>query len=231
MAMVTGSVAMRAAGAELELLPDHAVYWSAVSTLLIADPHFGKAATFRAAGIFVPEETTAMTLARLDALLHATDARRIIFLGDFLHAPEGRHPATLSAIDEWRTGHSSVGMLLVRGNHDRRAGDPPASMQIECVDGPLLEGPFALAHHPTVVAGAYVLAGHVHPGARLFGAGRERARISCFWFGRQGAVLPAFGEFTGLADIAPSPGDRVWVTTGEEVIAVSPVGSRRFSGN
>ena len=219
--LLTGALEIDVASEVLDLLPDHAVHWRGASTLFVADPHFGKAATFRAAGIFVPEETTAMTLTRLDTLLHATSARRIVFLGDFLHAREGRQPATLGAIDEWRAGHASVTMLLVRGNHDRRAGDPPESFAIECVDGPVIEGPFALAHHPTRVPGAYVLAGHVHPGARLYGAGRERARLSCFWFGRECAVLPAFGEFTGLADIEAEPGDRVWVTTGEEVIAVA----------
>ena len=221
---MTGAIAMFVAGEELELLPDHAVFWRGAQTLLIADPHFGKAATFRAAGIFVPEETTAMSLTRLDSLVFATGARRIVFLGDFLHAREGRHPSTLGAIDEWRAGHSSVAMLLVRGNHDKRAGDPPKSLEIECVDGPKLDGPFALAHHPVRVSGAYVLAGHVHPGARLSGAGRERARVPCYWFGSEYAVLPAFGEFTGLANIDAEAGDRVWVTTGEEVIAVSEVG-------
>jgi DNA ligase-associated metallophosphoesterase len=218
---MSGSVSVEANGESFELLPDRAVYWPRASTLLVADPHFGKAATFRAAGIFVPEETTTATLARLDALLSATRAQRIIFLGDFLHAREGRHPATLDAINTWRAMHDSVAMLLVRGNHDRRAGDPPASLQIECVDGPHLEMPLALAHHPAIVTGAYVLAGHVHPGARLHGAGREHARVPCFWFGRECAVLPAFGEFSGLANIEALPVDRVWVTTGEEVIAVT----------
>ena len=229
--MMTGSVSMKAAGEELELLPDHAAYWYAASTLLIADPHFGKAAAFRAAGIFVPEETTAMTLTRLDTLLLVTRARRIVFLGDFLHAREGRHPATLAAIDEWRAGHEPVDMLLVRGNHDRRAGDPPESLNIACVDGPVIEGPFALAHHPTTASGAYVLAGHLHPGARLYGSGRERVRAPCFWFGRGCAVLPAFGEFTGLADIEAQPTDRVWVTTGEEVIPIDSVSIPRRSAN
>jgi DNA ligase-associated metallophosphoesterase len=217
----TGAVNVDVCGEALELLPDRVVHWRAKSSLLVADPHFGKAATFRAAGIYVPEETTTATLSRLDAVIAETGARRIVFLGDFLHAREGRHPATFDAIGIWRAKHESIAMLLVRGNHDRRAGDPPASLQIECVDGPHIEQPFAFAHHPVPVAGAYVLAGHIHPGARLRGAGRESARVPCFWFGREIAVLPAFGEFTGLATIEAHPGDRVWVTTGQEVISVA----------
>jgi metallophosphoesterase superfamily enzyme len=48
----------------------------------------------------------------------------------------------------------------------------------------------------------------------------HRERLACFWFGRDAAVLPAFGEFTGCAEIDPNPGDRVWVIAGSEVIAV-----------
>ena len=218
---VPGSISMSVRGEELQLLADRAVHWVRASTLLIADPHFGKAATFRAAGIFVPSGTTAAALDRLDALLGATGAHRIVFLGDFLHAREGRHPSTLASIDEWRTKHASIDMLLVRGNHDRRAGDPPSSLRIACVEGPHMEAPFALAHHPAHVNGAYVLAGHVHPAARMHGAGREHARLPCFRFGAHCAVLPAFGEFTGLADVEAGSGDRIWVTTGTEVIALA----------
>jgi len=219
--VLPGAIAITVRGEELHLLPDRAAFWPSASTLLVADPHFGKAATFRAAGIFVPEETTGAALARLDTLLRATRATRVIFLGDFLHARAGRHPATLDSIDAWRAAHGETSMLLVRGNHDRRAGDPPRSLRIECVDGPHSEGPFAFAHHPASVAGAYVLAGHVHPGALVRGAARERARVPCFLFEAEIAVLPAFGEFTGLADVEAREDDRIWITTGTDVIELT----------
>jgi metallophosphoesterase superfamily enzyme len=38
--------------------------------------------------------------------------------------------------------------VLVRGNHDSRAGDPPASLGIRVVDEPFAVGPFAACHHP-----------------------------------------------------------------------------------
>jgi hypothetical protein len=34
-------------------------------------------------------------------------------------------------------------------------------------------------------------------------------------------VFPAFGEFTGLADVSPEPGDRVWVVVDDVVMPVS----------
>ena len=208
------------AGERLALLGDRAAYWEREGTLLVADPHFGKAASFRAAGVFVPETTTDATLARLDVLLRDTGATRLVFLGDFLHAREGRHPRTIDALNAWRRTHAGVVMTLVRGNHDAKAGDPPRELDIECVTAPLLLAPFALVHHPTPVEGHYAIGGHIHPGAVLGGRGRQKLFLPCFWFGAAVGVLPAFGEFTGLAEISPASGDRVYVAADGEVVQV-----------
>ena len=218
--VLDGSLRTTVAGEELVLLAERAVYWPARATLLVADPHFGKAAAFRFAGLFVPPGTTAASLSRLSRLIVATGARRIVFLGDFLHAAEGRSGQMFEAVAGWRQSHAAIEMMLVRGNHDRRAGDPPSEVRMEVVDGPVVEGPFALVHHPVVVAGSYVLAGHIHPCVTMRGRGKERERLACFWFGRETGVLPAFGEFTGCAEISPLEGERVWVVAGGEVIAV-----------
>ena len=209
------------AGETIELCPERAAYWPSRRTLFVADPHFGKAAAFRALGVRVPRGTTGGALTRLDALVERLAPVRIEFLGDFLHAREGRNAETFGALAEWRALHPNIAMRLVRGNHDRRAGDPPDDVGIECADGPIAEPPFALAHHPTRVSGAYVLAGHVHPCALLVGRGRQRERLPCFLIGSTTAVLPAFGEFTGCAEVTPNEGDTVWVVAGGEVVSVS----------
>ena len=46
------------AGEDLLLLPEKAVYWPAEQMLIVADIHFGKAASFRALGVPVPRGTT-----------------------------------------------------------------------------------------------------------------------------------------------------------------------------
>jgi DNA ligase-associated metallophosphoesterase len=209
------------AGEQLVLMAEHAVFWPAARTLLVADAHFGKAATFRAAGIFVPRGTTSTTLARLDDALSRTDATRLVFLGDLLHAREGRSPETLRLVGEWRAARRALDVVLVRGNHDRKAGDPPASLGIACLDAPLLERPFAFAHHPSVVPGHYVLAGHVHPAVQLRGRGRQSERLPCFWVRSGGMVLPAFGDFTGLGDVELANGDRVFAVADHSVVEVA----------
>ena len=211
------SATVALAGETLELCAERAAYWPHRRMLLVADPHFGKAASFRALGVRVPRGTTEGALARLDTLMTRLAPERLVFLGDFLHAREGRNDETFRLLAEWRARHGAIAMRLVRGNHDKRAGDPPGEVGIECVDGPVTEPPFALAHHPTRVAGAYVLAGHVHPCAVLIGRGRQRERLPCFWLGHRTGVLPAFGEFTGCAEVTPNEGDTVWVVAGDDV--------------
>lgn len=210
-------------GERLQLLPERAVYWDRTKTLLVADAHVGKAATFRAASIPVPRGTTMEGIARLDALVRATGAARIVFLGDFLHARAGRAPETLDAFQRWHDANPAIRLVLVRGNHDRQAGDPPPGLGVECVDAPLVESPFVMTHHPGRSVEGYVLAGHIHPGIPLRGMARQRERLPCFWFSADCAVLPAFGDFTGLAEIAPVEGDRVFVIAGPDVVEPTSV--------
>ena len=219
------SVHVVVAGETFSLYPERAAWWARTQTLLVADTHFGKAATFRALGVPVPHGTTGDALTRLDALLRRVDIRRILFLGDFLHARRGRSAATLGAVTRWREVHRNVAMTIVRGNHDHEAGDA-AEVGIESVEAPLVEPPFVFAHVPAVHESGYVFAGHLHPGAVLVGAGRQHARLPCFWFGSRTAVLPAFGDFTGLWPVDATPGDRVFVIAGDEIVEREARGSR-----
>ena len=227
-------------GEALWLLPEKAIYWPARATLIVSDLHIGKAAAFRAAGVPVPEQTTGGTLDRLSRAVERSGARHILCLGDLLHAASGRTPAALDAVAAWRARHRALGFTLVRGNHDTRAGDPPAEWDMRCVDepwdgspgdgdprdhsagdsSPADPSPFTWRHKPGTTEGRYTFAGHVHPAYALNGGGRQRLTLPCFHYGPHMALLPAFGEFTGTALVRPAAGDRVYVVTGERVAAV-----------
>ncbi|MEP6717236.1 MAG: ligase-associated DNA damage response endonuclease PdeM, partial [Terriglobia bacterium] len=211
---------LKVAGTELELLAERAVWWPERSMLLLADTHWGKAATLRAHGMPIPMGTTTSDLARLSAAVARTGCRRIVLLGDAIHAREGRSRQTFDAVAEWRGRHAEIEMLLVRGNHDRGAGDPPPELGIECVNAPVFEGPFAFQHHPKRPARGYALAGHTHPAIRLRGKAMQRATLPCFWFTGEVGTLPAFGSFCGSALISPAEGDRVYAIAEDEVIPV-----------
>ena len=208
------------AGEVLWLLPQCAVFWPSMHTLLIADAHLGKAAAFRNGGIPVPSGTTGENLEAIDRLVRDCGAKQLVFLGDLVHSAAARR-ATRAAFIEWRERNAALDVVLVRGNHDRRAGVVPAEWRVTTVEEPHAVGPFALCHAPAEVPGLYGIAGHTHPCVNLHGRGREHLRLPCFWFRPTHAVLPAFGAFTGMADVQPDEADRVYVVADDRVRAVN----------
>lgn len=216
-----------AEGLSIWLHPSGAAFIPDQAMLLVADVHLGKAASFRRLGVPVPAGSTATTLEALGDTLASLIApvQHIVFLGDLLHAARGRSPAMSVVVERaltaWRTQRPALRVHLVRGNHDRSAGDPPPEWGIGLQNEPWLTGPWALCHEPQTMPGVYSLAGHWHPCISLRGGARERLRLPCFWMGDPArhavGVLPAFGDFTGMHPIDQREGDRVWAVAGEAV--------------
>ena len=130
-----------------------------------------------------------------------------------LPAASSRTASLLQALRQWRAEHTAVHMTLVRGNHDDRAGDPPAELNMAVVDEPWLLGPFACCHHPQTHPSHFVLAGHVHPVRHLSGPGRDRLRLPCFVADDAHAILPAYGAFPGGQAMPVRPGQQ-WFGVG-----------------
>lgn len=215
-------VSLTLAGEQVILMSERALYWPGTSTLVVADLHWGKPTTFRAAAIPVPIGTTSDDLARLDSALQRTGARRMVVLGDLFHANAGRIAShTLAELRRWRSLAGTFEILLVRGNHDRHAGDPPKDLQINWVNAPAFVPPFIFRHEPVDEEGAYGLAGHVHPALTLVGRGLQRETLPCFVVGKQRMIVPAFGSFTGFGVVQPGPGDRAFVVAEDEVLEVT----------
>ena len=181
------------------LCPDRAVYWPAGSALFIADPHFGKAATFRQVGLPVPEQTTVEDCARLNRLLDQTKAEILVILGDFLHSDLGRVSVVKDQLCEWRSGHTNLNIHLIRGNHDVGAGDPWPELGIECHDEPWRHGPWHCRHEVDEGTKGPQLAGHLHPSVSVAGE-----RVACFCKRESHLILPAFGSFTGTHSVRPT---------------------------
>jgi DNA ligase-associated metallophosphoesterase len=209
------------AGEKLVLLAERAVFWPAKKALFVADFHLGKAASFRRAGIPLPSGTTTENVERLGRAVDKTRASRVVFLGDFLHSKEGRAASTFGRFDEWRSARRGLELTLVRGNHDKKAGDPPEAWGMRCIEAGEPLGPFILNHEPGASRGGYALAGHIHPAVRLSASGEKSLRLPCFWFGSRFGVLPAFGAFTGNAEVLPRKGDQVFVIAEHEVLQVA----------
>ena len=216
------TVTLEVAGHTLMLLPEKVIFLPECDTLLVADAHIGKATSFRQLGVPVPAGTTDETLAVLTRLIRRLDARRVVFLGDFLHSARSLAPDTLGALLRWRELHSGVELTLVRGNHDDRAGDPPAMLDIQPFDEPVMLRGLALSHHPRPNDSGYVLAGHLHPCVSVGGRAHDWHRLPCFWFSEQIGVLPAFGAFTGMQGIRVRQGERVFAAAPDRVFELQP---------
>lgn len=195
---------------ELALSALRVAYSTEFKALFVADVHLGKAATFRSLGVPVPAGTTQENLDKLSECIAEFNPHSVYFLGDLLHAKMAHNPDLLGKLLAWRIHHAGISMTLIRGNHDSKAGDPPAGLNISVVEEPFMLGRFALCHHPQTVPNALVLAGHEHPVVVLNGKGRSRARLPCFYLKEDQLILPSFGAFTGGYQVLPQPGELVF---------------------
>jgi len=205
-------------GQNFMLSADRALFWVEQRLLIAADPHFGKAQTFREKGIAVPRGTTADDLKRLSTLINQFRPQRLLILGDLVH-DRIAHPADFNPlIDRWRAKHGDLHFILINGNHDLGSGDPPSEFKIDQVADELLIDPFIFTHQPKIDSPNYGFAGHLHPAVTLTGKGRARETLPCFCFGPRMALMPAFGGFTGKQVISPNTNDHIYVIAGNEVI-------------
>ncbi len=218
--MIPGAVEIVWHGVPLVLLPDRAAWMPGERTLLVADVHLGKPASFRAFGVPVPEAVTGRDLDRLSRLIHATRAERLIVLGDLVHDQAALLDRTCNAARAWRDAHPSVAVDLIPGNHDRRA---PACerLGVRVLEPRIVLGGLTLTHEPPRHPdGPPTLCGHLHP---VMSIGRHaRVRAPCFRFEGPVGILPAFGSFTGGLALPADPGVGVFAAGEREVIAVTP---------
>jgi|688.fasta_scaffold08904_11 DNA ligase-associated metallophosphoesterase len=222
--------------ADVFLLPGRAALLPATRTLLVADLHLGKAATFRRAGIPIPEGSSQGDLARLEALIRDHDVARVLVLGDLLHAASGCTPEVVAEFRAFRDRVAATSMVLVLGNHDvaarRLAGDLGLDAYLSSLDEP----PFRFIHIAAAAmvdeddgikdgalsAGiGLVVAGHVHPRVTLRGPSGGRLADRCFHLDDRILTLPAFGSFTGGQAIEMTDMARVWLARDDAVLEVT----------
>jgi DNA ligase-associated metallophosphoesterase len=211
--------------ADIFLLPGRAAFLPASGTLLVADLHLGKAATFRRAGIPVPEGSAQADLARLETLVRDTAARRLLILGDLLHARSGCTEAVCAEFAATRRRITAVEVVLVIGNHDRALGRVPATLGLDACVPHLAEPPFHFVHEPAVPRdadhAAFTVAGHLHPTVSIRSPGGDRIADRCFVAEASTLVLPAFGSFTGGHRVTFAAGMRLWIARDDGVADVT----------
>jgi uncharacterized protein len=186
-----------------------ALFWPQQNALLVADVHLGKGSLLRQAGTALPPGTTTQGLARLTSLIADYCPQRLLILGDLVHGAESPHAAWLAIFAAWRHAHAALELLLITGNHDKRA--TLDQLGVDRVDEWMI-GNILLRHAPEPHPSCYVFAGHLHPGATLRD-GKLAHRYPAFWIGPRRCLLPAYGLLTGLTASLPEKNDRVAILT------------------
>lgn len=203
----------------LEPLPQKALWWPLRKILLVADLHLGKINHYRKAGYAVPTKANDENTTVLIDLLNRYKPERLIFLGDLFHSHYNEEWEVLGQVIRH---FGATSFELVMGNHDimstlqyDRHGVKVHAEELQLDD-------LLLTHEPieSPSTDVYNLAGHIHPGARLFGKGRQALLLPCFYFGKRQGILPAFGSFTGLYPVKVMKGDQVFVIADGEVIGI-----------
>ncbi|SKD01198.1 putative phosphoesterase [Chitinophaga ginsengisegetis] len=198
------------------LSPQRAIFWEEEKALILSDLHLGKAAHFRKAGIAVPAGIVQEDLFRLQQLITQFLPERIIIVGDMFHSRENNE---VHYFKLWRQQFSRISFDLVKGNHDIMPDAVYEELQINVHPALTLRN-IHFIHEPCEDNNgfAYTFSGHLHPAFVMHGAGRQRLRLPCFYFGRHCGILPAFGHFTGSASLDPEEMDPVFVIAGKTII-------------
>ena len=216
--------------ADIVLLPGRAAFLPKTSTVVCSDIHLGKAATFRHAGMAIPEGSAQHDLQRLTGIVQTCRARRLLITGDLFHARSG---CTQQVLDEFSAFCEQVSLshntevVLVLGNHEQSLGNKfrPHKIGINRCEEEILEPPFRFIHdhqsHFDAQPDYFTIAGHVHPTVTIKGTSGDQLTCRCFATTDTTLLLPAFGSFTGGHTIRPSNLTRIWLAQIDGVLPIA----------
>ena len=191
------------------------MFWEEQELLLISDVHLGKISHFRKFGSAVPHAAISENFKRLDQVLDFFSPKRIVFMGDLFHSSLNME---WDLFTDWMKT-IEIPVVLVAGNHDIISELKYEALGVKIYSEIILKN-LLLTHHPEERDGYFNICGHLHPGFKLRGNGRQILRLRCFYQNKEQLILPAFGEFTGNFWISPNEGDRIFAITKTEVISV-----------
>lgn len=199
----------------LFLNPHRAIFWDEKSTLIVSDLHLGKAGHFRKHGIPISRQVHQQDLLNLEILITDYNPSKIVLLGDLFHSEQNSEwDDFLIFLDR----HKNREFILVQGNHDIL---PTYPAKLEVMQK-FIEPPFSFTHYQEQCQ-FFNISGHIHPGINFRIKPRQRMTLPCFLFSFDHAVIPAFGQFTGLKKIKPEPTDRIFAIADRQVVELTKI--------
>jgi len=213
---------------QIWLSSGRSVFWEEERALILSDLHFGKTGHFRKSGIAVPQSVYKEDLQRLVSEIQYFQPQQLIIVGDLFHSRANKE---LELFKKWRGNFPDLIIHLVKGNHDILEEEWYRNADIKMSSDSLLLNDFHFTHDITAAPALldntvnyhqpipnYFFSGHIHPGIRIDGAGKQSLCFPCFYFGKSYAVLPAFSRFTGVALIQPEKNENVFAIVGGKIM-------------
>ena len=210
------------------LTTDRTMFWEEEKALIVSDLHFGKTGHFRKSGIAIPPSVYREDLQRLVVQIQYFQPSELIIVGDMFHSHANKE---LELFLKWRSDLAGIHIRLVRGNHDILKDEWYQQAGIDLSSQTLSRKDFHFVHDISDQLNqrdgfikniseerSYFFSGHIHPGIRLNGVGKQSLCFPCFYFGKKYAVLPAFSRFTGVAMIYPEAEEEVFAIVNQELI-------------
>jgi uncharacterized protein len=203
------------------LSPERMVFWEEEKTLIVSDLHFGKTGHFRKEGIAVPQSVYKEDLQRLVSQLQYFQPKQLLVVGDMFHSVANKE---LAFFKKWRDDFPHLRIQLVKGNHDILHESWYKEAEVLINNEELIINNFSFVHDIQSVTNSkppipnYIFTGHIHPGVRISGSGKQSLHFPCFYFTPSFCVLPAFSRFTGLAMVRPKDGDTVFAIVNQSII-------------
>lgn len=177
--------------------------------LVVADLHWGYAASHRARGNLLPQWGDDEVEASLRSLIADYAPREMIWLGDIVHAAEGSEPA------ERFLREAKIAITVLAGNHDRRwagAGTTSAT-----------RGRYFF-HHGDVMravpSDSIEIVGHHHPAFAWSDGAGGRVKVPALAITSRRMVLPAFSPWASGTEWVPEPDATLWVIAPRRIFPV-----------
>ncbi len=182
-------------GEALLLDPAGALVWPRARLLAIADLHLEKGSAAAARGQLLPPWDSALTLARLAALIATYAPLTIVAVGDSFHDDRAASRLGTADLAILQSLTAEARFIWVRGNHDP---SPPEGLEGESTPEHTTLG-ITFRHEARAGATAEI-SGHFHPKARIATRAALVSR-ACFMASPHRIMLPSFGAYTGGLDV------------------------------
>ncbi|MDH7556840.1 MAG: metallophosphoesterase [Candidatus Methanosuratincola sp.] len=179
--------------------------------LVIADLHIGYESSLSQKGVFLPQNSYTTMRNRIEELLRATGAKRLVILGDLKHEFGKPSPQEWVEVKDLleTLGAMGVETHVVRGNHDNYVIAILSRYGVHLHEHYLIMDHIVLMHGHLGIelpeSAKVIVIGHEHPAVSSLDSSGARYKFKCFlvgkYRGKRLVVLPAFSPLSAGSGI------------------------------